>query len=200
VTTSQVRSGIQRDTARASETQRVTGGHSGTQKFLERNFRLRVRSAPPASSGRRRQAPRTESLSKFGSEFSRSSRRRPSSTAVQPPSCEQFLYLIKERVFREAPGWPIARRDADSGTRFACLFVSCCVLRGVGAPPTAFRPARMQPDRSWRWRVAIQACSGSSVTEGPVRKPAAQPLHTRLHGKSPIAIRDTRRKVRVATA
>ena len=30
--------------------------------------------------------------------------------------------------------------------------VSFRVLRGVGAPPTAFRPARLHPNRSWSWR------------------------------------------------
>jgi hypothetical protein len=62
VTTSQVRSGIQRYTTSDNETQRVPAGRSGTQNFLERIFRRSGHSAPPASSGRRCRDPRAECL------------------------------------------------------------------------------------------------------------------------------------------
>jgi len=39
-----------------------------------------------------------------------------------------------------------------TGHEICVLSWAICVQRGIGAPPTAFRPARTQPNRSWRWR------------------------------------------------
>lgn len=153
VTTSQVRSGVQRYLACANETRRVPAKHSGTQKSLERNFRWRGRSAPPASSGRRRRAPRTETPSNSGSELSNSSESRWG-------NCEQFPHLIKEAARPGALGSPAPDGDACARTRIRVFSCPGCVLRGVGAPPRAFRPARMQPNRSWRWRESNRPSRG----------------------------------------
>ena len=144
VTTSQVRSGIQRYPAGTSERQRVPAGDSGT-KISERNFRRRGPSAPPASSGRRRRAPQIEVRSNSGHGLSKSTERRWE-------SCEQFLYLIKTNPRSGGPKSP--EPDGDAGVRTRTRVFSCpgCVLRGIGAPPRTFRTARMQPNHPWRWR------------------------------------------------
>jgi Domain of unknown function (DUF1918) len=102
-------------------------------------------------------------------------------TADRWDSCEQFLYLIKKRGRRAGPTLPPAGRHVGARTRIPCLPASCSVQRGVAAPPTAFRPARTQPNRSWGVRKrsglvmsflrAIRLQALSSPTLCPARVP-----------------------------
>jgi hypothetical protein len=142
------------------ECQRDTAGHKNSLKEILAGGGLR-RLRPSAAVGAGAHVPKVLR----NSDPTLSSRRM-----TEWGSCEQFLYLIKNRSRRVGQTPPAADRNAGARTQILCLFVSCRVLRGVGTPPRTSWPAPSQPSRSWRWRDSNLAQNSVRSSTSTTRK------------------------------